>query len=279
LHLLYCDETNLEARSGDFLIYGGLLIEAHKAHDLSRALDRVRAKHGVPRDYPLKFNPGPTGISHSAFADLKQQVLELAIEHGARLIVYVILHDIAKSPDEARLNGINTVCYHFDCILNRQHVDGPGLVLIDRFNDAGNRIKAHLKNKFTIGLQGMPFTREMRLSNIIGFHYSEIGQAHFPSIIDVALGSLRFAINAHTRGTSGNLATAQKLLTVLEPMFWREAHATSISDLGFCFSPKDIRVARYRCDYKSLQDYLAGLGIKTLQCVGDRDGSTAAAKG
>ena len=27
LHLFYCDETNLEERAGDFLIYGGLVID------------------------------------------------------------------------------------------------------------------------------------------------------------------------------------------------------------------------------------------------------------
>jgi hypothetical protein len=210
LHLFYCDETNLERRAGDFLIYGGLMIDGATAVDFSAAMDELRARHKVPRDYHLKFNPSPAGFSHPQFIALKREVLELAARFGARLVVYVILHDIATSPDEARRNGINTVCYHFDCILNR--VGGAGLVLIDRFNDAGNAVDAHLRDKFTIGLTGMPYSAEMRLSNIVGFHYSAIGQSHFPSIVDVALGSLRFAINAHTRAQAAHLATANTLL-------------------------------------------------------------------
>jgi hypothetical protein len=264
MHLLYCDESNIEKRRGDFLIYGGLLIEEQKTLDLTRAIDRLRTDRAVPRDYPLKFNPGPRNLSHPQFAALKQEVLELATEHGAKLLVYVILHDIATSPDVARRNGINTVLCHFQGVLARG--GGPGLALIDRFNDAGNKIEAHLRAKFTTGLTGMPYSPEIRLSNIVGMHYSTIGQSHFPSIIDVALGSLRFAINAHTRGE--NLGTAQKLLTILAPMFWREPGAGSISELGFCYSPVGlIKVPRYRAQYEALRDYLVASGVPTRQRI------------
>ena len=66
----------------------------------------------------------------------------------------------------------------------------------------------------------MPYAAEMRLTNIVGFHYSCIGQSHFPSIIDILVGSLRFAINAHTRGQVANLATANVLLGLLSSLFW-----------------------------------------------------------
>lgn len=198
MYLLYCDETNLQRRLGDFLIYGGLVVPGESAQAFSEAMDSVRAARGVPLDYRLKFNPGPEGFSNQQFIDLKQEVLEVAAYFGAKLIVYIVLHDIANNADEARRNGINTVCYHFHCVLNR--LKDSGLVLIDRFNDEGNAIEAHLRDKFTVGLTGMPYGNgNIRLSNILGFHYSAIGQSHFPSIVDVVLGSLRFAINAHTR--------------------------------------------------------------------------------
>ncbi len=195
MHLLYCDETNLEKRKGDFLIYGGVVVEAQQALALSHAMDKLRARHSVPRDYLLKFNPGPEGFTHQQFIALKYEVMQLATEHDVKLIAYVVLHDMARSPDEARRKGINTVCYHFDCVLNR--VGGPGMVLIDRFNDEGNAIDAHLRDKFTIGITGLPYSAETRLANIIGFHYSAIGQSHLPSLVDVLLGSFRFAVNAH----------------------------------------------------------------------------------
>jgi hypothetical protein len=267
LHLLYCDETNLEERAGDFLIYGGLVVDGATAKDFSAAMDELRTRHGVPRDYQLKFNPGPAGLSHPQFIALKQEVLEIAAHFGARLVVYVILHDIAVDPDTARRNGINSVCYHFDCILNR--LGDSGIVLIDRFNDAGKLIDAHLRDKFTVGITGLPFSPEMRLTNIVGFHYSAIGQSHFPSIIDVALGSLRLAINAHTRGTAGLLPTANTLLGLLSPLFWRRNPTEPVPELGFMFSPKVVKAARYKAKYEELKAFLADAGIVTHQEITD----------
>lgn len=268
MHLLYCDETNLEEREGDFLIYGGLLINGANVKEFSAAIDELRTRRGVPRDYRLKFNPGPEGFSHEQFIALKQEVLEVAARFEARLIVYTILHDIATNPDDARRNGINSVCYHFDCILNR--LCGAGLVLIDRFNDEGNAIDAHLRDKFTIGITGLPYSPETRLSNISGFHYSAIGQSHFPSVVDVVLGSLRLAVNAHTRETTGLLTTANTLLGLLSPLFWRQNDADPVPELGFQFSPKVIKAAKYKTKYQDLKDFLAKAGIETHQKITDQ---------
>lgn len=267
MHLLYCDETNLEERAGDFLIYGGLIFDGATAKDFSIAIDELRERHGVPRDYQLKFNPGPATFTHLQFVALKQELLELTAQFGARLVVYVILHDIAVDPDTARRNGINTVCYHFDCILNR--LEDSGLVLIDRFNDAGNVIDAHLREKFTVGIKGMPYSSEMRLKNIVGFHYSAIGQSHFPSICDIALGSLRLAINAHTRDSKGLLPTANTLLNLLSPLFWRKNITDPIPELGFMFSPKVVKATKYKTKYELLKEFLAAGGITTHQEITD----------
>lgn len=268
MHLFYCDETNLEERAGDFLIYGGLIIDGATAKDFSAEIDQLRTKRGVPRDYRLKFNPGPDGFTHDQFIALKQEVLEVAARFGARLIVYTVLHDIATNPDAARRNGINTVCYHFDCILNR--LGGAGLVLIDRFNDEGNAIDAHLRDKFTVGITGLPYSPEMRLANISGFHYSAIGQSHFPSVVDVALGSLRLAVNAHTREKTGLIPTANTLLGLLSPLFWRQNVAEPVPELGFQLSPKVIKAPKYKAKYQGLKDFLAASGISTHQEITDQ---------
>jgi hypothetical protein len=270
MHLLYCDETNLEERAGDFLLYGGLMIDGACVGELSAAIDDIRVRHGVPRNYLLKFNPGPPKFSHQRFITLKQDVLTAARDHGARLLIYAVLHDIARNPDEARRNGISTVCYHFHCALN--WIKGaPGLVLIDRFNDEGNLIDQHLRDKFTIGLTGMPYGGgEMRLPNIVGFHYSAIGQSHFPSILDVAVGSLRFAVNALTRKQEEHIGTARTLLSLLSPMFWRSAPDGPVTELGFMFSPKVVKAAKYRAKYQALKDFLAESGIVTAQEITDQ---------
>ena len=178
---LYADETNLEERSGDFFTYAGLAVDADKALSLPRDIDALPAEAKVPREHKLKFNPGLDGFDNNQFVALKQGTIELAIKHDCRLLANVILHDIAKTPDEARRNGINTISYHFDCLLNR--LKTSGLVLIDSFSD--KQIDAHLVEKFCIGVTNMPFSKELRLGNVVGFHYSAIGQAHFTSLIDI----------------------------------------------------------------------------------------------
>ena len=72
-HFLYCDETNLEERRGDFLIYGGIMIDGAAAHDLSRRIDEIRRMNGIDRAFHLKFNPGPTGMAHNHFIEVKKK--------------------------------------------------------------------------------------------------------------------------------------------------------------------------------------------------------------
>lgn len=265
MHLLYCDESNLEERPGDFLLYGGLAIDAARSLDLSETIGGIRRDAGIDRSYQLKFSPAPENLSHQEFIDVKQSVIQAAIEHGAKLLSYIVLHDIAKNPDKARRNGINTICYHFDCLLHR--VGPPGLVLIDRFNDKGNKIDAHLKEKFSIGVTGMPYSSEMRLNKIVGFHYSTIGQSHFPSLIDVIIGSFRFAINAHTHQNEGHMNTAHKILKTIAPLFFRETEEEPVSEIGLLFSPKTVKSDKYREQYQALKEFLEQAGIETAQPI------------
>lgn len=263
MRLLYCDETNLEERSGDFLIYGGLTVSADQAFSLSRAIDALRRELRVPPDYRFKFNPGPVGFSHAQFIDLKRSAITLALEHGAQFLSYLVLHDIAQNPDDARRKGINTICLHFNYILNE--AEQPGLVLIDRFNDQGNEIDAHLRDKFSVGLTGLPYSANYRLERIIGFHYSALGQSHLPSLVDIVLGTFRFAINAHTRGQTEHLATARELISLLSPLFWRADEGLPVPELGLMFSPKSIRAPSYRQQYQQLKDFFTEAGLETLQ--------------
>lgn len=265
MHLLYCDESNLPQKAGDFLLYGGLIIDGAKAGAFSKSIDKIRADAKVERAYRLKFNPGPKDFTNDQFIQLKKDIVSAAIEHGAQIVVYAVLHDIAKDADLARRNGINQVCYSFDCILNR--MTDSGIVLIDRFNDTGSKIDGHLVQKFTVGLTDMPYSKEIRLSNIVGFHYSAIGQSHFPSVNDVILGSLRFAINAHTRNTENHLDTARAMLGILSPLFFREKAGEAIPELGFTLSPKVIKLDAYRQKYQSVKDFLQASGVKLSQSI------------
>jgi hypothetical protein len=273
MHLLYCDETNIQERKGDFFLYGGICVPPDRCASLSRRIDEIREAAKVPATYRMKFLPAPEGMSHEAFIELKKAVISAAIEAGAKLLISVILHDIATSPNIARRNAINTLCFHFDCLLKR--FKSTGLVLIDRFSD--KQIDAHLAKKFSIGVTGLPHTIQLRLSNIVGFHYSAIGQSNFPSLIDILVGSLRFAINAHTRDQQQNLPTASKILESIQPLLFRETEGSPVSELSFFFSPKTIKVDDFRSKYEKLKTFLSANGIDTVQVISPSGGASSAA--
>lgn len=263
MYLLYCDESNLEERSGDFFVYGGLAIASEAALSFTQSVEAVRRRARMPEDFVLKFNPRPEHLSHQEFLALKQAVIESAAAHGCIFLTSLILHDIATNPDDARRNAINTICYHFDCYLHRP--DSHGLVLIDRFDDS--RIDAHLREKFSVGLKGMPYSQTMRMGRIVGFHYSAIGQAHMTSAVDIVLGSFRYAINVFTRNDAEKLASARRLLQLLAPLFFREGADGRVSEISLFFSPKVIRSDRHRGSYERLKAFLAENGIDTAQPI------------
>lgn len=261
MHLLYCDESNLEKTENDFFVYGGLVVEPEYAHALSAQIDSIRTAFKVPGDFKLKFNPGPDHLNHAQFIELKQQVVKAAIEHRCAFLATLILHNIATSPEDARRNEINRICYHFDCYLHR--AKAHGLALIDRFED--KRIDNHLREKFSIGLKGLPYSQTYRMNRILGFHYSAIGQSHFCSITDVVVSSLRFAINTYTRNESQRLDSAKAILKLIAPLFVREGPNGRVSEISLFFSPKAVRLTAYRKKYSDLRLFLADQGIVAQQ--------------
>ncbi|MEM9403217.1 MAG: DUF3800 domain-containing protein [Pseudomonadota bacterium] len=265
MRLLYCDESNLESRSGDFFLYGGVSIPGDSALALSQRIDEIRSGENIPQDYLLKFNPGPEGMSHRDFIRVKEATIAAAVDAGVKLKTSFILHDIATNPDEARRNEINRICYHFQCELEKD--SECGVVLIDRFTDS--QIDHHLREKFSTGITGLPYSPSVRLDRILGFHYAAIGQSHMASVVDVVLGSLRFAINAHTRSQEQNLKTATTILSLLAPLYDTTPFG-QIGETELFFSPKIVRSAQYRQQYESLKTFLADSGLHAQQAISNQ---------
>ena len=136
-------------------------------------------------------------------------------------------------------------------------------MLVDRFSD--KQIDAHLREKFAIGLTGMPYAKTMRLGNILGFHYSAVGQSHFSSVIDILMGCLRFAINAYTTADVGKRKTAETLLGQMSPLFYRDPGCDAVPPLGINFDPYVIKVDSFRKKYETLKAFFAFAGIETSQ--------------
>ena len=263
MHLLYADETNLDPSAGDFFVYGGVVVPGDKAKLLSDSIDALRVKFKLPATEILKFNPAPAGLSHEDFKALKQAVLEEAVKHQCILLSSVTLHQIAGNPEVARRYAINSIAFHFDQLLQRR--SSHGLVLIDRFSDA--QIDSQLRDRFAVGVVNMPHSSDIRLARVLGFHYSAIGQSHFPSLIDIALGSFRFAVNAFTKNDESRLPSARLMMELISPLFMRTDATARVSGLCLHFSPKTVKVAKYRAKYESLRDFFSSCGAEPAQQI------------
>lgn len=269
MKLLYCDESNMEERAGDFLVYGGVIIPSENAKALSEDIRFIRQRARIAATEKVKFLPAAPPCDHASYIQVKQAIIEAAITRGAKLTAYLVLHDLAKSPDQARLFGINTVCTHFNSILKM--TGGPGIALIDRINNPGSEVDDHLREKFSVGVRDMPYSKQMRLENIIGFHYSTIGQAHFTSLCDILIGSLRFAINAHTRSDTGRRGSALRLLKLISPLFFREKGTDQVSELGLALRSKNVGAPAFFEKYHSLQSFLREGQVDMAQKVTNFD--------
>ncbi|MGB9713112.1 MAG: DUF3800 domain-containing protein [Dissulfurimicrobium hydrothermale] len=271
MYLLYTDEVNINPASTEFFIYGGVAVHSNQAASLSAEVDRLRGEYGYQPNDPLKFNTKerPAGISPDAHKEIKRQVIETAVKHGVRLFTSFILHKIATSPDEARRKEINRVCYNFDVFLKQENEFG--LVLIDTFSD--EKLPEILREKFAIGLRGFPFSRIYRLERVLGFHLATIGSSNFSSVVDIVLGSLRYAVNSRVKPDRHVVACT--LLQQIAPMYIPGNKPGDISELSVFFSPKTVKVVNYQKQYCELSRYLkkCGFGHATApdQC-GDYDG-------
>jgi hypothetical protein len=122
-----------------------------------------------------------------------------------------------------------------------------------------------LREKFSIGLTGnRPFSKTLPLDRILGYHLATIGTSHFTSVIDVILGSLRYAVNMRkeNRPVAKVLINQLAALCILESCFVRLTEdpktpgpfvkVQKASDLSINFSPKTIKVGKYLDQYKEL---------------------------
>ena len=260
MYLLYTDETNVDPTTTDFFVYCGVAINTNQAEALSKGISSLRAKHGYKREDVLKFNTVERAaqIAPSTHRLIKQEVMELAAQHEVRLFASMILHNVATSPDDARRNEINRIVYHFDCFLHREKESG--LVLVDTFTDG--QLNNILREKFTVGLKDMPYSKVMPLERILGYHVATVGSSHFCSVIDIVLGALRFAINSRKDTTKKSVI--DQLLKQVSPLCIRDTDG-SVSDLSLFFSPKAIKVPAYRAEYQGLKDLFTSAGMPPSQ--------------
>lgn len=253
----------MEVKDGDFLIYGGLTVNSEDFLKLSNEVWKIRKSYEIDKSEKIKFNPGPKHLSHEDFIGFKSDIIQAAANYDCKFLVYHALHDIVQDVDLGRRNGINELCLNFTYLL--KNADTLGMILVDRFNDKGNKIEGHLTEKFSTGLTGLPNADEFRLKNVVGIHYSAIGQSHMPSLIDIVLGSYRFALNSHCRKNEKNLKSAKTILKSLKPLFPTDPDGVVIPRIAMSFSPLDVRVPKYKQKYVEAIEFLRDAGLPVDQ--------------
>ena len=75
MYLLYCDETNIDWKENDFLVYGGLAIKGPRSLELSKKIDEIRDLANIESNFLLKFKPSPKNLNHNEELD-KQYKLD-----------------------------------------------------------------------------------------------------------------------------------------------------------------------------------------------------------
>jgi len=251
MHWFVTDETNNDFVAGAFFIYGGLVVTDAQLQEIHTAVEAIRTKYGYLPGDSLKFHtrsrPAQVSVADSKAA--KQAVVEALERIGARLIVYVILHDIAQhqSADTRQKWALNTVTYAYYRLLAEENAGG--VFLMDRDDDQ----HTHLASLFQSGPQ-MSDGRYVSVSDrIFLFGMTANNASHLSSAVDIALGGFRYCVNA--AGGSGTEIVASEIFPPLTRMLWgKEVGGTKyIRDRGFHPMPKtEIRSYAYKQIYKNL---------------------------
>ena len=121
MYLMYADEADQDG-SKEFLVYAAVFFPAEKVLELHNSLVKLRYKYGFKDADHLKFSTGtkPPHVSRDDHTNIKNDILDLAIQNSCQTCCYVIPHAIAKGRShEDRLKfGINTLLMKFDQFLS-----------------------------------------------------------------------------------------------------------------------------------------------------------------
>lgn len=260
LYWFHVDETNITGSDADFLIVGGLVLNAKQIIDADLAIDVIRRHYGYTPTDRFKFNTKsrPKQVSQEDFMKAKEATISLLEPLGIRMIVYVVLHDIAKNKplEETMAMAYNTLFAHFDLRFLQTH-SSKGVVCIDRGKD--QFVFPYLQDKHQAGIK-MFDGREVTLDRIMHYSVTTDGASHISSLVDIALGAFRYCVNlSNSPIKDQKLEIANKLLRPLSKALWhREVNGERLV-VGYGYLPyprQGVRVPSYKMKYETLAEDL-----------------------
>lgn len=254
MHWYVTDETNNNFVSGNFFIYGGLVLTDEQVLLVTDAVAEIRQKYGYVRGDSFKFHTRsrPAAVSISDSKKAKKELVETLERLGVRMIVYVILHDIAKAQsDEVRMNwALNTVTWAYHRLLEME--SARGFFMMDRADEQ----HAHLAELFQLGID-IDGKRVPVDDRVIGLGMTSDNASHLSSAVDIALGGFRYCVNAAVG--DGSEAVAADILPPLARMIWSHevGGVKYVRNFGFHSMPKGtIKSTRFATIYDGLYQKL-----------------------
>ena len=260
MYWLFTDETNVTDKDGAFFIYGGLIMTADQMQALNAEVVTIREKYGYLGGDQFKFQTAsrPKQVSPTDFAAAKGEALALLEKHGALVVMYVVLHELARNKSVQTMTewALNSLIAHFDLRFLSER-GAVGAVCIDRLDPKFGY--GYMKDKFASGVT-LPDGRTEKLDRVIHYSMSCDGASHMSSLTDIAPGSMRYAVNFATG--QGKEDVARAIMVPLARAMWAKqiGDVRQVGGYGFLKYPKDVRSARFQAQYDDLIQKIGELG-------------------
>lgn len=257
MYLFASDETNKNPVPGTFFIYGGVVLTQQQAAVLSARVAEIRLKYGyLPGDsFKFAVRQTPKHVSAARAKLAKAEVVRVLEGIGARMIVYVVLHDIGinKSDRERMEMALNVVALRYHDLLRRE--SEVGTMQIDRADEH----HGHLAYLFQHGVAAQGWAVPLA-DRILSFNMTSDNASHVSSAADIALGAFRYCVN--TAGGQGREEVAKEMFPPIARMIWgvKEGSRFVLDGHGYNPYPREIRSPAFRAKCDDLADALVTFG-------------------
>lgn len=216
MHLFLVDETNRDYVENHFFIVGGLVFRPDQiaAVDAAVATRRVQAGFRPGDSFKFDTNARPRYVDAAQHREAKKDLVADLEQIGVRMIVSVVLHDLAANQDyDTRMEwALNTLAGAYCRLLES---DGAiGMMLMDRDNDRFD----HLEYLFQHGMKMWTGNHIPAADRIKLFGMTNDNASNLSSAADIALGAFRYCAN--TAVGNGREPVAREMFPNLANIMW-----------------------------------------------------------
>lgn len=275
MYILFGDETNIDVKTPNFFIYGGIFFKLDQISQINAEIEILRKKYKLDTYGELKWNRNKNCILNSEdYSKLKLKVIEIGKKYNVKFLVHIIYTETArklygklknKLPDDPFYQDKNDdkhenfliTTFAVDAILKKYNHylkkhKGKGICVLDHRSED---YKKYFCTKYRKGLYDSPSESWQKLNNIELFCESYSNASNVNSLVDIILGGFRFIVNSRTNPINN---ITQNLYDSIYPI-----------TLHIDIRPSEKYRVKYEKDYKVLLSYLNDLNTYTELCFDD----------